>query len=167
MEHKRLEHGELLKHGKPFWFAKQIAYRQCIIIAVSNFIAILCIIIVFAAGGMTMSDNNNRDYLIWSDYRVQRQDAFEKAQTIADDSRASTQNGDVSERVLVENNWSLMIVYKAMKGDTVFTKKNIDKMKSVENYLKTFDGYAWQKFCVSKTDTDTSCNQQTVISITD
>ena len=63
----------------PFYFSK-LLNRHPILIQISSWsIGFICLIIILATGSFEFAKSNDRDYMVWSDYRIKRNDAWSVA----------------------------------------------------------------------------------------
>ncbi len=69
-----LEQADIERQSQPFWIGKLFVKFPIIIYLVAWIFFIIFIGLSIAFGLFTMSDQNNRDYLVWSEERVERMD---------------------------------------------------------------------------------------------
>lgn len=63
----------------PFYFSK-LLYRHPILIQIISWsIGFICLIIIAATGTFEFAKSTDRDYMVWSDYRIRRNDAWSLA----------------------------------------------------------------------------------------
>lgn len=69
---------ELEKSSQPFWLTKAFVNKTWIVITTCGIIFFICTIITITQKHLEMSENGDRDYLIWSNSRVEDYDIYEK-----------------------------------------------------------------------------------------
>lgn len=67
---------ELKKNSKSNWLTRAFVDRPFIVIAVCSVVFIICTIATVAGKLMEMSENGDRDYLLWDNERTQDFDKF-------------------------------------------------------------------------------------------
>ena len=158
---------EFEHHSKPFFFTRWLHDKPCYIILVANLFAWFTIFLIGATGVFEQTENSNREWLVWDDYRVKRFDAFNEARELLDEEVSKALATGIPTRSVINYGYYLQVMYKSRSGNA-FTVDNIKKMKKIEKYFKeTLDGGKWKEFCLAKSKSDTSCSPDAVNSIAD
>lgn len=151
--HEEQEREEIDRLAKPFWLAKVFVKYPWIVVSVMW----VLILIVFAITGIfqlfVLSDNSERDYLVWGDYRVQNWDMRDLAQEDMDEAIAGSQQ---SLQVNQPDQWATSLFFTCDKDDcNLFTVDNIKKMYEAEKAFLNHKDFT--KFCKATSDVDTTC----------
>mmetsp|Transcript_26054 Transcript_26054/g.29829 ORF Transcript_26054/g.29829 Transcript_26054/m.29829 type:complete len:983 (+) Transcript_26054:77-3025(+) len=146
----------LMKESEPSRLSAILVKWPCAVIGVVLSIGILCTIITFAT--VELSSDSSRAYLVWSDYRIQRFDAYILAMEEYDEKNKTGDEDLQSEEI---SGWLIWLVYEEKKGN-LLTKASVDAIRQFEqglSELKNYDRVCYRAIDQSSTAADSrQCN---------
>eukprot|EP00357_Protocruzia_adherens_P001729 CAMPEP_0115016268 /NCGR_PEP_ID=MMETSP0216-20121206/27324_1 /TAXON_ID=223996 /ORGANISM="Protocruzia adherens, Strain Boccale" /LENGTH=978 /DNA_ID=CAMNT_0002386669 /DNA_START=407 /DNA_END=3343 /DNA_ORIENTATION=- len=116
----------IIKESEPSKVSELFVRWPLAIIAVVLTVGILCTVAAFSTLGL--DDDGSRSFLVWSDYRVQRYDAYVLALDEYDEKNKTGQEDLQSEEV---SSWLIWLVYEEKKGN-LLNKNSIDNIRAFE-----------------------------------
>ena len=147
---------EIQKMSKPFWFSRMLAKHTCLIIIIVNIIALLFGFLLMQLKLLTLADNTDRDFLLWDNPKVVREDMFSLMKSEFDESKKGTQL-NVPLRSEVRSEWLTFLIFES---SNIFTVENLNKIKKIENKFENFQN-KYDKFCLANSSTNSSCAKKT------
>mmetsp|Transcript_16142 Transcript_16142/g.18104 ORF Transcript_16142/g.18104 Transcript_16142/m.18104 type:complete len:977 (+) Transcript_16142:234-3164(+) len=125
------------KHGEPNWYTSNLHNHPWICII--SFIIIVVLTSFLALPKMVLAGETGREYLIWDDIRVEREDMFQLAE---DEVKELNEYGEVlplqTEHV---PSWDMWIVYESRVQPTLFTVANLQHMQETEAQITSHPNY--------------------------
>mmetsp|Transcript_17976 Transcript_17976/g.20409 ORF Transcript_17976/g.20409 Transcript_17976/m.20409 type:complete len:952 (+) Transcript_17976:4057-6912(+) len=127
----------ILEESEPSKFSHLLVHWPCLIFGAAITVGMICMIITFAT--IELVEDGNRSYLVWSDIRIQREDAYKLAlEEYEDVNNAGRQLELQSEEV---STWLVWIVYEQKKGN-LFTPEAISEINRLEGGFPEIKNYS-------------------------
>ena len=145
---------EIKQLSKPFWFSRMLAKHTCLIIIIVNIIALLLGFFIFQFKLLTLADNTRRDFLLWDNPKVVREDMFALMKSEFDEKGT---NKNLPLRSEEQSNWKSFLIFES---PNIFSTDSLNKIKNIENKFQSFQN-KYDKFCLANSSTNSSCAKKT------
>ena len=155
------EKEEILHLSKDMWFTKLIVTKGWLIILIAVSFILLMTILSVVLGGFELSDEHERDYLVWDDKMVKDWDKLE----LAKEKVNTNFPGEIQPlRTSVITDWVTSVTFECTDCDTILTADFIKQMYAIEQKVKVHSDYS--KYCQAESTNDTSCKDTAYKSFT-
>lgn len=161
-----VNHDDLLK---PLWIATAITHHPCIVIWVT--LAILVGMTILDGLYFTLSDNENRSFLVEDDPLVVQFDAWSlaKAEVVSDDS-----NSQADPQTEPVNSWTIFMMFELKTATEkvssstdywILTPENLEKIVNYENQI--LQNTTWKNnYCLTANITTYDCTYLSIAQMT-
>ena len=139
--------------GRPLWFSKLIVRKTWLVLTITLSISVILSVVALALGAGTLSPNNTRDYLVWSDKKVKEYDMIELAtEKLVTDYPNSIQ----PLRSLTNDEWTTSVTFECSSCSTILTVDYVTQMYNIEQLVAGNSEFS--SFCEARSFTDSSCS---------
>jgi len=152
MQHEKIEE-ELNELSKDMWFTKLLVKKTWLIILISVVLALILSIISFVLGGFDMSEDHQRNFLLWNSKQVKEWDMLELANEKVQTNYA---NGLQPLRTTTKFDWYTSVTFECSNCETILTVDLIKQMYYAEQEIVNHPDYV--NFCKATSSSDDSCS---------
>mmetsp|Transcript_30331 Transcript_30331/g.34452 ORF Transcript_30331/g.34452 Transcript_30331/m.34452 type:complete len:967 (+) Transcript_30331:157-3057(+) len=139
------------REAKKTKISKILTNNPCACVCISLLIIAFCV--VLSALTFTASEFSDRQYYVWGDLRVQREDVLNEA---VDDVREEELGSkELPLQIEEQRDWNLYIVYHAKSGNSVITLDNLKIFNKVHQVVQGNRDYG--KVCLFQSADDPTC----------
>ena len=115
----------------------------------------------FVLGGFDLSDEHDRDYLVWDSSMVKEWDMLELGR---EKVQTNYPNGIQPLRTSVIDDWVTSVTFECTDCDNILTAENIKQMYAIEQKVLAHSDYGI--FCQAESSTNRDCNDDAYKSFT-
>ncbi|CAI2362894.1 unnamed protein product [Moneuplotes crassus] len=152
LQKEKLEE-ELAHLGKDNWFTKFIVQKTWIVVLATIVFAIVMTVTCIALGGFELSDEHDRDYMVWDSIQMKNWDMLELSKEAVQTNYAG---GIQPLRTTSIDKWTTSITFECKNCSTILTADYIKEMYAVEQAIISDANFA--NFCLAVSSTDSSCD---------
>jgi len=144
---------EIRELSKDMWMTKLIVNRTWILLLVAVILSVLLSALSFGLGGFNMTDDHNRNFLIWNSKQVKEWDMLELAN---EKVQTNYENGLQPLRTTTKFDWYTSVTFECSNCETILTVDFIKQMYYAEQEIVNHPDYV--NFCKATSSSDDSCS---------
>ena len=145
---------EEMKHlSRDMWFTKLIVTKTWLVLLLSVSFILLMTFLCVVLGGFELSDEHDRDYLVWDDKLVKEWDMLELGKERIQTNYAG---GIQPLRTTTIDDWTTSITFECKNCTNILTADFIKEMYAIEQKVVTNSKYG--TFCQATSSTDSTCD---------